>query len=104
MHVRRPRSLLAWLGVPGLALAASAGICVLVYASFRPGESAAAQWGSFVLYPGVSIYVWLNGSLLFGGGVPAWAEYIVIVGGSTVSWTLLLWLATSTVLRLLRRG
>ena len=42
------------------------------------------------LFPGVVLYAGLNGSLLFGSGFGAWGNGLIIVGGSSVFWGVLL--------------
>ena len=46
-------------------------------------NSPALLW---LLYPGLALYTFLNGSFLFGGGFGGAGDFAVIVVGSAVAW------------------
>lgn len=64
-------------------------ICVLSYALVTVVPPPYKDLAALPLFPGLALYVALNGSLLFGSGVGGWGNGLVIVGGSALCWGVL---------------
>ncbi len=65
------------------------GALAYLLATAESGSSAHSSL-SWFLWPGVALYVALNGSLLFGAGVGAYGDAGVIILGSATAWSTLL--------------
>lgn len=66
------------------------GVCVLSYALTTVVPPPYKDLAALPLFPGLALYVALNGSLLFGSGFGGWGNGLIIVGGSAVFWGVLL--------------
>ncbi len=64
---------------------------VLVYAMMPPKSGSLFQQSiSFFLYPGVGLYILLNGSLLFGSGFGDVGNFLIIGVGSALAWSIVI--------------
>lgn len=70
----------------GLSWAVLSVVYVADLAVHGATTSSALAW---LYYPGVALYVLINGSLLFGSGLGGAGEYAVFVLGSALGWALL---------------
>ncbi len=57
---------------------------------------------TWFLWPGVGLYTMFNGSLLFGGGFGRSGDFLLIVAGSALAWSLLIVLIIVVVARVRR--
>ena len=73
---------------------AVAAVCCTITAIFvyamMPPESGSGfqQIIAYFLLPGVALYVLLNGSLLFGGGLGDVGNFLIIGLGSALAWSI----------------
>lgn len=64
---------------------------VLVYPMMPPKSGSLFQQSiSLFLFPGVGLYVLLNGSLLFGGGFGDVGNFLIIGVGSALTWSIVI--------------
>jgi hypothetical protein len=75
----------ALLATWAVAFTVFAAIAAVAYA-LQPASAGFGQGLSHVLAPGASLYVFLNGSLLFGGGFGRSGNALVFVVGSAAVW------------------
>lgn len=67
-----------------LGLAVSTIAYVLVSPEFGHGNESALAW---LLWPGVWLYIQLNGSLVFGGGFGTCGNAAIFIVGSGIAWS-----------------
>jgi hypothetical protein len=72
-----------------ISLIASAVVAAIVYAVIAPWVGSPLQRGvGWFLWPGIALWVQLNGSLLFGAGYGAIGDFLVIVLASALAWSI----------------
>lgn len=86
-----------------LALLVGIAVSALAYLLASPGfgnhPRSAFAW---CLWPGVALYAWLNGSLLFGGGFGGIGNAAIIILGSAATWSVPLTILLQGFLRFRR--
>lgn len=78
---RRSNAFILW-AAPALVF----GVCVLSYLLAPVVPTGHRDWVALPLYPGVSVYSAVNGSLLFGAGFGQVGNLLLIVGCSGLFW------------------
>ena len=64
-------------------------IAIFVYGMMPPERGNSFEQGvAYFLFPGVALYVLLNGSLLFGGGLGDVGTFLIIGLSSGIAWSL----------------
>ena len=73
-------------------------VAALVYDMMPPEPGNSLEQGvAFFLYPGVALYVLLNGSLLFGGGFGNISDFLIIGLFSAFAWSLVVLLVVQSI-------
>lgn len=87
-----------------ISLVASTVVAAIVYAVIAPWAGSPLQRGVvWILWPGIALWVQLNGSLLFGAGYGAIGDFLVIVLTSALAWSIPIALVAWGVSRLRQR-
>lgn len=64
-------------------------VAALVYAMMPPERDNIFQQAmAWFLWPGLALWVQMNGSLLFGGGFGSTGNFLIVAMGSALAWSI----------------